>query len=270
VQSRTQSPGWQLVAAPPENKQPMRVTLALVACGAFLVAFLGATTPAAKAIEAPEPNPTTYNVVLTGPVTTAKISVTTDTVTRTPPSQPAGRKWAAKLHCASVWSQVATPAFLGHACSTSATFLVPIKLNARTFPLGRSGISIVDDAAGPPRVFPAQAYVVARRLSSFGKGYFEDKGRGDLYFRVPIRVLDPLTGKLRPQNRAPVALRVLTRHGWRTKAVALSNAKGIAQKTVHLGPGPVTYRMERVATATLTAAIGVKHKGNLNTEPVAP
>jgi hypothetical protein len=103
---------------------------------------------------------------------------------------------------------------------------------------GLSQVSIVDDAAGPPRVMPDVAFIVARRPSVFGPGYFEDKGQGNLYLRVPISYRSPLTGKLRPQNRAPVALRVLTSPGWRTRATWLSQRQRHRRgRRYHIGPG---------------------------------
>jgi hypothetical protein len=160
----------------------------------------------AEAAEAPQPDPVavrTVPVVLSSAYVTVRIPVTTRNLT------PRG------LHCSSVWSTTQLPAYLGRACSLSASFTVPVTLDARQLPLGRSTVRYTDDVA--PMDSPVGTVtLVARRPSRFGVGTWTPTYYGDgLTVTAPLYAFTPALGRWTPQNASPVRSRsASTGGGW--------------------------------------------------------
>jgi hypothetical protein len=244
-----------------------------IASGAAVLALAAAaillpvSTPAAQAAEGPEPDPTpaptaaaaVYPVVLDRAFPTVTIRATTRATT------PSG------LHCASVWATSARPlqlgpGLLGHACSYSRTVPVRATLDGRALPLGRTRVSIVDDA-DPLGSLPQTAFLDARRPSRFGVGTWTDAGQGYLVVAAPIRMYSPAAARWLPQQQAPVQVQELTRRGWRVRAT-LTSRNGVAYGTLYLGPGAHTVRVARPAGATVWATTGTTRRIDLLTEPL--
>jgi hypothetical protein len=212
----------------------------------------------AEAAEAPQPDPVavrTVPVVLSSAYVTARIPVTTRNLT------PRG------LHCSSVWSTTQLPAYLGRACSLSASFTVPVTLDARQLPLGRSTVRYTDDVA--PMDSPVGTVtLVARRPTKFGLGMWADLGSGQVFVSAPVRMYSPAAGRWLPQNLAPVYVQEYTARGWVRVATLTTNRYGIAAGVVTTGGGVFRMRVVRPVGSTVTAATGTTRTVVVTTEPL--
>jgi hypothetical protein len=212
----------------------------------------------AEAAEAPQPDPVavrTVPVVLSSAYVTVGIPVTTRNLT------PRG------LHCSSVWSTTQLPAYLGRACSLSASFTVPVTLDARQLPLGRSTVRYTDDVA--PMDSPVGTVtLVARRPTKFGLGMWADLGSGQVFVSAPVRMYSPAAGRWLPQNLAPVYVQEYTARGWVRVATLTTNRLGIAAGVVTTGGGVFRMRVVRPVGATVTAATGTTRTVVVTTEPL--
>jgi hypothetical protein len=164
--------------------------------------------------------------------------------------------------CASVWTAQGR---VGGTCSIGRTFPIPVAINPRTFPVGRTFAQVVDDATN---VAVSNVTFDARRPSRFGVGYFEDRGRGDLAVRVPVFLYSPAASRWVPQVQSPVQVQERVGGAWRVRATLTTNPPGLAVGVVHLGGGVHTIRVVRPAGRTVWATTGRVHVFNLLTEPV--
>jgi hypothetical protein len=258
-------PGGDLAAAREiaETATRLQRLLRALAAGALaaLVLTVGlAAGPSqrAEAAEAPQPDPVavrTVPVVLSSAYVTARIPVTTRNLT------PRG------LHCSSVWSTTQLPAYLGRACSLSASFTVPVTVDARQLPLGRSTVRYTDDVA--PMDSPVGTVtLVARRPTAFGLGMWADLGSGQVFVSAPVRMYSPAAGRWLPQNLAPVYVQELTARGWVRVATLTTNRLGVAAGVVTTGGGVFRMRVARPVGSTVTAATGTTRTVVVTTEPL--
>jgi hypothetical protein len=233
--------------------------LSALAVAAFVaVGLVAGPSQRAEAAEAPQPDPVavrTVPVVLSSAYVTARIPVTTRNLT------PRG------LHCSSVWSTTQLPAYLGRACSLSASFTVPVTLDARQLPLGRSTVRYTDDVA--PMDSPVGTVtLVARRPTKFGLGMWADLGSGQVFVSAPVRMYSPAAGRWLPQNLAPVYVQEYTARGWVRVATLTTNRYGIAAGVVTTGGGVFRMRVVRPVGSTVTAATGTTRTVVVTTEPL--
>jgi hypothetical protein len=225
--------------------------VALVAVGLSV----GGARPAAAA-EGPEPDPVAVSVTLTA----GAVSVGVPVMTRSVDSH--GK------HCASVWGPTSYGrGFVGRLCSRHSAFIVPVTLDSRYVPVGRSTMAVTDDV-NPLATFPQVVNLTARRPSRFGVGRWLPLPQGQLYVSAGLYAYTPAKGAWTPQQSSPVAVQELTRRGWRTKATFYTGTDGVASGVAYLGGGPHIVRVARVQGATVEATTGTAHTFIL--APVVP
>jgi hypothetical protein len=219
----------------------------LVAVGLVVA---GPTAGQAQAMEAPQPDPAmvaarTVSVILDRTYVRVQVPVTTYNVT------PRG------LKCATVWGPTSYgQGFLARACSLASSYTVPVTLDARYVPLGRSSLRYTDDVA--PMDSPVGTVtLVARRPSKFGLGTWTPTQYGDgLTVTARLYAYTPALGAWTPQNASPVAIQELRAGRWVTVAKATTNRRGVFLVTFIIGGGPHTLRVHRDPGATVEPTNG--------------
>lgn len=211
-----------------------------------------ATVPAVASIEAPEPD---FPPAVTYPVTLGARPVTV--YVRASVYAPVARGW----YCGSVYTAAGR---IGGTCSIASTFPIPVTIDPRAFPVGRTFAQVVDDATDTA---VANITFDARRPSRFGVGTYLDRGQGDLEVHVPVYLYSAARGWV-PQVQSPVQIQELTRRGWRTRATLTTNPPGLASGIVHLGGGRHIIRAVRPAGATVWGTTGQNRLVTVTTEPL--
>jgi hypothetical protein len=238
-----------------------RLRTALRAVGLLIPALLvavglavgGPSVGHAEAAEGPQPDPVASQAVRvtlgTAPVTAwVRASVYT----------PVARGW----WCASVWTARGR---IGGTCSIGRTFPVPIVVDPRTFPVGRTFAQVVDDASD---VAVSNVTIDARRPSRFGRGTWLDLGRGDEFVSAPLAAYTASVGAWTPQRYSPVQVQELVAGRWIVRATLTTTAQGVASRVVHLGGGVHRVRVVRPAGATVWSTRGTTRTVVVTTEPL--
>lgn len=239
--------------------------LRLLTAGALVAAFLaaglvvgGPSAGRAEAAEGPEPDPVagvsvaarTVPVVLSAAPVTVYVRATVYTET------------APSLYCGSVWS---ARGILGRACSIGRAFPIPVTIDPRTFPAGRTFAQVVDDASD---VAVSNVILDARRPSRFGRGTWLDLGRGDEFVSAPLAAYTASVGAWTPQRYSPVQVQEIVAGRWVVRATLTTTAQGVASGVVHLGGGVRRVRVVRQAGATVWSATGTTRTVAVTTEPL--
>jgi hypothetical protein len=218
--------------------------VALVAVGLSV----GSARPAA-AMEVPQPDPVAVSVTLTAGTVAVGVPVTTRSV------DSHGR------HCASAWGPTYYGrGFVGRICSRRSSFTVPVTLDSRYVPVGRSTMAVTDDV-DPLATFPQVVNLTARRPSRFGVGRWLPLPQGQLYVSATLYSYTPAKGAWTPQQNSPVRVREWSakRGRWIVKATLTTDAHGVFAGVVHLGAGPHIVDVDRLPGATVTATTGATH-----------
>jgi hypothetical protein len=242
-------PGGDLAAAREiaETATRLQRLLRALAAGALaaLVLTVGlAAGPSqrAEAAEAPQPDPVAVRTV---PVMLGAAPVTV--YVRASVYTPTARGW----WCASVWTARGR---IGGTCSISASFPVPVTIDPRTFPVGRTFAQVVDDATD---VAVSNVTLDARRPSRFGRGTWTPTYYGDgLTVTAPLYAYTPALGRWTPQNASPVQVQERINGRWVVRATLTTNRAGIAAGSVILGGGLHTVRVARVSGRTVWSTVG--------------
>lgn len=228
----------------------------LVAVGLTLGGTGAGSAQAATAIEAPQPDPVpvaaqTVRVTLGAAPTFVTVRATT--YARVAPS------WS----CASVW--VAGRGRIGGTCSIASSFPIPVRIDPRTWPVGRTFAQVVDDATD---VAVGNVTFDARRPSRFGWGTWLDLGRGDELVSAPLYAYTARVGAWTPQKSSPVQVQELVAGRWVARATLTTTAQGVASGVVHLGGGVHWVRVVRPAGATVWSTRGTIRTVVVTTEPL--
>jgi hypothetical protein len=229
--------------------------LGLAVLAGVVLSPVGGST--AQAAEAPQPDPVaavsapaTVRVTLgAAPVT---VWVRATVYTETSPG------W----FCASMWTARGR---VSGTCSIGRTFPIPVTIDPRTFPVGRTFAQVVDDATG---VAVSNVTIDARRPSRFGQGTWLDLGRGDEFVSAPLAAYTASVGAWTPQRYSPVQVQELVAGRWAVRATLTTTARGVASGVVHLGGGVHRVRVVRPAGATVWSTRGTTRTVVVTTEPL--
>jgi hypothetical protein len=164
--------------------------------------------------------------------------------------------------CASVWSARGR---VGGTCSIGRMFPIPVRIDPRTFPAGRTFAQVVDDATD---VAVSNVTIDARRPSRFGRGTWMDLGRGDEFVSAPLAAYTASVGAWTPQRYSPVQVQELVAGRWVVRATLTTTARGVASGVVHLGGGVHRVRVVRPAGATVWSTRGTTRMLVVTTEPL--
>lgn len=170
-------------------------------------------------------------------------------------SVPVMVDWAnvAGLYSASVWLPRGGQLVLGGVASsrTGLTLSVPVVVDARTFPVGRSKVWVQDDADGDLRPVVVEALRPSRVLRPF----VADALAGRLYVAVSVQHYSPAGGTWTGSKLSPLQVQVLHGRTWRTVATITSDTTGHAYGFVPVGAGRWYVRLVRPQGATVGAAV---------------
>jgi hypothetical protein len=163
-----------------ESRRLYRLVKALAAGALGLAVLAGVVlSPAggstAQAAEGPEPDP----VAAVSAPATVRVTLGAAPVTVWVRATVYTEK-APGWFCASVWTARGR---VGGTCSIGRTFPIPVTIDPRTFPVGRTFAQVVDDATD---VAVSNVTIDARRPSRFGQGTWLDLGRGDEFVSAPL------------------------------------------------------------------------------------
>jgi hypothetical protein len=143
---------------------------------------------------------------------------------------------------------------IGGTCSIGATFPIPVRIDPRTFPTGRTFAQVVDDASD---VAVSNVTIDARRPSRFGVGTWTPTQYGDgLTVSARLYAYTPALGAWTPQQASPVKVQEFRGGRWVTVAKATTNRRGVFLVTFIIGGGPHTLRVRRDTGATVAATNG--------------
>jgi hypothetical protein len=213
-----------------------------------------ASAPAIHDVE-PDPAPGAATGVVS-PVVTVTVASRTVRV-RIPVTT---RSTLGGLHCASVWGPGEDGrSWVADGCSALASFPITVTLDARYLPLGRSYVSITDDA-NPSATYPQTVALQTKLVSRFGVGIWADRGNGTVAATIPVQNYSPAAGTWIPTNGAPVQVQRwiggAIGGAWVTVAHGLTHRNGIAYIAVPTGAGLIKLHAVRPATSTYTGHVG--------------